>query len=255
MNVEHLEYVDRALDLVEKARAHGIEFRILGSLAYRLHCPANVKLFDEMKRDLTDVDLAASGKQRKQARAFLETEGYEIDRNLLVATEGSRYAFTDPGSGMVVDIFFDELYFCHPIPLRDRLHLDYPTITPTDLLLEKMQIVEINPKDIKDSLVLLLEHPIDSSNPDAIDGSYIAKLLAADWGFYYTVTQNLDKLLDHAADYRALGERGSEVVGERVNELLQAIEEEPKTSKWKMRARIGPRKRWYQEVAEKSETY
>ena len=255
MTVEHLEYVDRALELVKKARNEGIEFRILGSLAYRLHCPANLKLFEEMKRDLTDVDLAASGKQRKEARAFLESQGYTIDRDLLVATEGSRYAFTHSSSAMVVDIFFDELYFCHPIPLRDRLHLDYPTITPTDLLLEKMQIVEINPKDIKDSLVLLLEHPIDASNSDAIDPSYIAELLAGDWGFYYTVTRNLEKLKPQAADYGGLDEGGWEIVGERVKELQRAIEEEPKTTKWKIRARIGPRKRWYQEVAEKSETY
>jgi hypothetical protein len=255
VTVEHLEYVDRALDLVEKARGQGVEFRILGSLAYRLHCPANIRLFDEMKRDLTDVDLAASGKQRKQARSFLESEGYAIDRDLLVATEGSRWAFTDTSSEMVVDIFFDELYFCHPIPLRDRLHLDYPTITPTDLLLEKMQIVEINPKDIKDSLVLLLEHPIDASSSDAIDASYIARLLAADWGFYYTVTRNLDRLQPRKADYGALAERGWAIVGERVNELRQTIEEEPKSRKWKIRARIGPRKKWYQEVAEKSETY
>lgn len=255
MTVEHLEYVDRALELVEKARAQGVEFRILGSLAYRLHCPANIALFDAMKRDLTDVDLAASGKQRKEARAFLESEGYEIDRDLLVATEGSRWAFTDTRSAMVVDIFFDELYFCHPIPLRDRLHLDYPTITPTDLLLEKMQIVEINPKDIKDSLVLLLEHPIDASSSDAIDASYIAKLLAADWGFYYTVTRNLDRLQPEKADYGALGERGWAIVRERTKALREAIEEEPKSRKWKIRARIGPRKKWYQEVAEKSETY
>ena len=255
MTVEHLEYVDRALELVEKARNEGIEFRILGSLAYRLHCPANLKLFDEMKRDLTDVDLAASGKQRKEARSFLESEGYSIDKDLLVATEGSRYAFTHSTSAMVVDIFFDELYFCHPIPLRDRLQLDYPTITPTDLLLEKMQIVEINPKDIKDSLVLLLEHPIDASKSDAIDPSYIAELLAGDWGFYYTVTRNLEKLQPQAADYGGLDDGGWEIVGERVKQLQRAIEEEPKSTKWKIRARIGPRKRWYQEVAEKSETY
>jgi hypothetical protein len=253
--VAHLEYVDRALELVENARRQGIEFRILGSLAYRLHCPANVGLFDEMKRDLTDVDLAASSRQRKDARAFLEELGYQIDRDLLVATEGKRYAFTDPSSRMVVDIFFDELFFCHPIPLRDRLGLDYPTITPTDLLLEKMQIVEINPKDIKDSLVLLLEHPIDSARQDAIDADYIAKLLAADWGFYYTVTRNLEQLHEHVADYGALDEAGRSRVGERLRDVQQAIEGEPKTSRWKLRARIGPRKRWYQEVAEKSQTY
>jgi hypothetical protein len=255
MTVAHLDYVDRALDIVDTAKERGIDLRILGSLAYRIHCPGNLHLFEEMQRDLTDVDLAASSKQRKDVRALLEELGYVIDQDLLVTTEGKRYAFSAPDSDMAVDVFFDELYFCHPIPLRDRLALDYPTICPTDLLLEKMQIVEINPKDIKDSLVLLLEHPLDSQQSEAIDAEYIAKLLAGDWGFYYTVTTNLERLHGHVADYAAVGEGGSRLVDGRIRELEEAIEEEPKTRKWKLRARIGPRAKWYQEVAEKSQTY
>ena len=254
MPVENLEYVERALSLVEQARERGLELRILGSLAYRLHCPANIELFEQMQRDLTDVDLAARSDQRRDVRAWLESLGFVVDQDLLVATEGKRYCFGDPQSSLFVDIFFDELYFCHPIPLRDRLKLDYPTITPTDLLLEKTQIVEINPKDIKDSLVLLLEHPLDASGKDAIDHTYVAKLLGADWGFYYTVTTNLARLRRHLGD----GELSAEqvrIVEERIGGLERAIEEEPKTSKWKLRARIGTRKRWYQEVAEKSQTF
>jgi hypothetical protein len=255
MTVEHLEYVDRALDIVEKAKARQVELRILGSLAYRLHCPASLDLFEKMQRDLTDVDFAASSRQRKEVRTFLEELGYVIDRDLLVTTEGKRYAFSDPESKLVVDVFFDELFFCHPIPLRDRLELDYPTITPTDLLLEKMQIVEINPKDVKDTLVLLLEHPVDSEGSDAIDGAYVAKLLGADWGFYYTVTTNLAQLGRHVADYPSFSAEQRQLVEQRVQQLLEVIENEPKTGKWKLRARIGPRKKWYQEVAEKSATY
>jgi hypothetical protein len=255
MPVEHLEYVDRALELVEQARAKGIELRILGSLAYRLHCPQNLRLFEQMERDLTDVDLAARSDQRKEVREFMRERGYAIDQDVVVATEGKRYCFSEPASAMAVDIFFDELYFCHPIPLRDRLALDYPTITPTDLLLEKMQIVEINPKDVKDALVLLLEHGLDGEPEDAIDAQYIASLLAVDWGFYYTVTRNLEKLRHHVGDYDAFAEAQSQVINGRITDLEQAIEEEPKTTKWKLRARIGPRKRWYQEVAEKSETF
>ena len=189
MPVAHLEYVDRALELVEHARRQGIELRILGSVAYRLHCPANLVLFEEMERDLTDIDLTARSEQRRSVRELLAEMGYEIDQDMLVASEGKRYAFSDPETGMAVDVFFDELFFCHPIPLRDRLGLDYPTITPTDLLLEKMQIVEINPKDVKDSVVLLLEHPLGSDDREGIDARYIARLLAGDWGFYYTVTR------------------------------------------------------------------
>lgn len=254
MAVGNIEYVERALELVGQAQERGIELRILGSLAYRLHCPANIALFEQMKRDLTDVDVAARGDQRKAVRAFLEGLGYVIDRDLLVATEGKRWAFSQPETGMVVDVFFDELYFCHRIPLRDRLRLDFPTITPTDLLLEKTQIVEINAKDIKDSLVLLLEHPVDGSGPDAIDGRYVARMLADDWGFHYTVTTNLTLLRRHLDDGVLTGEQGV-AIGARIDELEQLLEEEPKSGKWKLRARIGTRKRWYQEVAEKSETY
>ena len=254
MTVEHLEYVERALGLVEQARERGLELRILGSLAYRLHCPANIELFEQMKRDLTDVDLAARSDQRRDIRSWLEGLGFVVDQDLVVATEGKRYCFGDPSSDLFVDVFFDELYFCHPIPLRDRLALDYPTITPTDLLLEKMQIVELNPKDIKDSLVLLLEHPLDPAERDAIDDRYIAELLAADWGFYYTVNMNLERLRGRLADGELSPEQAG-VVTERIDALEEAIEAEPKTGKWKVRARIGPRKKWYQEVAEKSETF
>ena len=254
MAVEHLEYVDRALGLVEEARERGLELRILGSLAYRLHCPANIELFEQMKRDLTDIDLAARSDQRRDIRAWLEGLGFVVDQDIVVATEGKRYCFGDPSSDLFLDVFFDELYFCHPIPLRDRLALDYPTITPTDLLLEKMQIVELNPKDVKDSLVLLLEHPLAAEETDAIDDRYIARLLGADWGFYYTVKMNLDRLRRHLAEGELSAEQAG-VIAERIDALESAIEDEPKTGKWKMRARIGPRKKWYQEVAEKSETF
>ena len=255
MPIENLEYVDRAVALVEQAQERKLELRILGSLAYRLHCPTSLELFDEMKRDLTDVDFAARGDQRRDVRSFLEGLGFRIDQDLLVATEGRRYFFVEPGSGMGVDVFFDELYFCHQIPLRDRLELDYPTISLADLVLEKMQIVEINPKDIKDSLVLLLEHPIGSGQREAIDAGYIAKLLAADWGFYYTVTTNLENLRRLGTEYGSLDHSQWEIVNGRISELERMIEEESKTRGWKLRARVGTRVRWYQEVAEKSATF
>jgi hypothetical protein len=255
VTVAHAEYVDRALALVDAAAARGIELRILGSLAYRLHCPQHLALFEAMKRDLTDIDFAARGDQRKDVRQFLAELGFEIDQDLLVTTEGKRYAFVEPPTGLVVDVFFDELYFCHPIPLRERLSLDSPTITPTDLLLEKTQIVEINPKDIKDSLVLLLEHPLASGERDAIDAAYISALLANDWGFFHTVTTNLGRLSRDAEADGWLDAAQAGLVRARIGELLAAIEAAPKSGRWKLRARIGTRKRWYQEVAEKGKTF
>jgi hypothetical protein len=42
------------------------------------------------------------------------------------------------------------------------------------------------------------------------------------------------------------------VIRSRIDELLRAIEDAPKTFGWKMRAKVGTRRRWYQEVSEKS---
>ena len=95
MPVENLYYVARAVELVDAARDRGITIRILGSLAYRLHCPANIEFFEAMKRDLTDIDFASKGEQRKEVRDYLSGLGYVIDKDILVTTEGKRYAFTD----------------------------------------------------------------------------------------------------------------------------------------------------------------
>jgi len=39
-----------------------------------------------------------------------------------------------------VDVFFDKLLVAnHPIDFKGRLELDYPTITVTDMLLEKFR--------------------------------------------------------------------------------------------------------------------
>jgi hypothetical protein len=254
MPVGNLYFVDRATEMVDAARERGIAMRILGSLAYRLHCPANIGFFEAMKRDLTDIDFAAKSDHRKEVRDFLSGRGYVIDKDVMAITEGKRYAFTDSETGMNVDVFFDELFFCHQIPLRNRLELDYPTITPTDLLLEKMQIVEINPKDIKDSLVLLLEHPIQAAAADAIDPAYTSKLLSGDWGFYYTFMTNL-KRLDGEIPKAGFDATAGDQIRARIEELVKAIDGAPKSTAWKLRAKIGTRIKWYQEVAEKAETF
>ena len=254
MPVQNLYFVDRSTEMVASARERGITLRILGSLAYRLHCPANIGFFEAMKRDLTDIDFAAKGEHRKEIREYLGNRGYIIDKDVMAITEGKRYAFTDSETGMNVDVFFDELFFCHQIPLRNRLDLDYPTITPTDLLLEKMQIVEINPKDVKDSLVLLLEHPIARDAADAIDPGYIARLLSSDWGFYYTFTTNLKRLGGEIAK-AGFDDGAGGTIDARIGELMTVIDQAPKNTAWKLRAKIGTRIKWYQDVAEKAETF
>jgi hypothetical protein len=253
----NLEFVDEALNLVREAEAQGIRLRILGSIAYRLQCPNNLHLFQDTKRVLTDVDFGAEKHQNKAIREFLTTRGYVPDEGIYMLSEGARHAYLHKNTGLNVDVFADELYFCHRIPLKGRLDLDSPTISTTDLLLEKMQIVEINLKDFKDTVVLLLEHPLShlQRGPKAIETEYLVDIMRQDWGFYYTFTTNLKRVPDHFGEFPSLGERERETVRRHIDELLNAIETAPKTLGWKMRAKIGTRRRWYQEVSEKSEQF
>jgi len=253
----NLEFVDEALNLVRDAEAKSIRLRILGSIAYRLQCPNNLHLFQDTKRVLTDVDFGAEKKQNRAIREFLIARGYVPDEGIYMASEGARQAYLHSNTGLNVDVFADELYFCHRIPFKNRLDLDNPTICTTDLLLEKMQIVEINLKDFKDTIVLLLEHPLSlqQPGPKSIDVDYITDMMRQDWGFYYTFTTNLKRVPDYLKEFPSLGDNGLGVIRGRINGLLQAIETAPKTFGWKMRAKIGTRSRWYQEVSEKSEQY
>jgi len=257
MTVRNTHFVDEALRLVEGAEEKGIRLRILGSVAYRLHSPKHLHLFDAMERELTDVDFAAVRSQGRAIRELLVGEGYVPDEGIFVASEGLRHNYVHKQTKLNVDVFADELFFCHRIPFRGRLELDYPTITTTDLLLEKMQIVEINLKDIKDTLVLLLEHPIDdpAAGTDSIDGGYVSAMMAGDWGFYHTFTTNLQKVLGHIPEFAALDDGQGGAIRARVESLLARIESAPKSMKWKLRARVGTRVRWYQEVSEKGKVF
>jgi hypothetical protein len=253
----NLEFVDEALRLVRDAEAQGIRLRILGSIAYRLQCPNNLQLFQDTRRVLTDVDFGAEKRQNKPIREFLTSRGYDADEGIYVASEGARHAFLHKDTGLNVDVFADELYFCHRIPLKGRLELDSPTICTTDLLLEKMQIVEINLKDFKDTIVLMLEHPLSNQQAEAksIDTGYIVDLLRQDWGFYYTFTTNLKRVPDYFGEFPSIRDHQRILIQDRVNALLEAIEAAPKTLGWKMRSKIGTRSRWYQEVSEKGSQY
>jgi len=139
---------------------------------------------------------------------------------------------------------------CHRIDWTKRLEVDKPTIPLADIVLEKLQIVEINPKDIKDLIILFLEHDVANEDNETINGKYVAELLSKDWGFWYTSTMNLNKLLTLMNEYIQLPEDESKLVKDRVNKLLTMIENQPKSMGWKMRSRVGTKQKWYMEVEE-----
>src|SRR3970040_968911 len=145
-----------------------------------MHCSKYGYLQQAMGRAYTDIDFAAYRKQAREIKGLMSALGYVEDQEVFIVSEGDRSIFSNPDNGLHVDIFYDKLDFCHVISWIARLEVDAPTIPLAEMLLEKMQIVKINEKDVIDTIMLLLEHPLGDADADVINIGWIAHLCSKD---------------------------------------------------------------------------
>ena len=248
MDREHFEA--EAERLLRLADEHGVIIRVLGAVAFARRCPTHSYLREKLGRHYTDVDFAAYGRQAGPIRAMLEAAGYVDDPQIFVDSEGTRVVAEHPETGMHIDVFFDKLDFCHTVYWKGRLEIDADTIPLSDLLMQKMQIIEINEKDLIDTIMLLLEYPLGDIDRDTVNIARVAQICAKDWGWWRTLTMNLGKVGQMAEHYEDLTDDETQRVLAQVAAALQAIEAAPKSTGWKIRSKIGDRKRWYREVNE-----
>lgn len=247
------EYVAEAKAIIQASEERGLHLRLLGALAVIEQCPGGVWLLERTNRVLTDIDFMGYEKELPKVEVMFEELGYQVlgGRGVTMDVWVGRRIFDDTTGGRRrVDVFLDRLDFCHPIELKGRLDLDPVTIPLTDIVLEKLQIVEINEKDLKDLVVLLLEHPVVDGSSGGIDAGYVVDLLAKDWGFYYTVSLNLERIRRYMEGIPDLTEEHRGLVASRIDDLWERVEAAPKSLKWKLRARVGSSRRWYNEVGE-----
>jgi len=170
-----------------------------------------------------------------------------------------RQIYSHPEGKYHIDIFFNKLEFSHDVPFGDspgkgRLELNFPAISATDVVLEKLQIHEINRKDLIDLIVIFLSHQFSESEGNGlINKKYIAQLLADDWGFWYDAKENLQKVKEITSSLLQKGilkEGEATTVVKKVEELIKILDDEPKTKKWMKRAKDGTKKKWYRDVEE-----
>jgi len=244
------DFEQEALRIVNEAQKDGIPLRLMGASAVKMHSVKYKALFEEMERTLTDLDFMTYGRYSKFLTKLFRRLGYEPNESFIQMHGHIRHIYLDRAHRRIADVFLDKLSFCHTVDFQNRLELDSPTITLADLLLEKMQIVHINEKDVKDTIILLAEHEIGESDKETVDVKRIAELLSDDWGFYYTVQTNLRRVAEYAEQKPAWPAEVKKAVGAKVEAMLGRIEAEPKSFRWKMRAKVGTSKKWYNDVEE-----
>jgi hypothetical protein len=269
-------FLQEAKTIVEEAEKKGIILRILGGLGIAIHCQEFRDFAMKLGRtgtgvvkgqEYSDIDFMAYRKHRNKIKDFFSDMGYAKRRATLSSAASERQIYYHPKGWFYVDVFYDKLIVAnHPVDFKGRLELDKPTITVTDMLLEKIQMWEaFSAKDLKDCLTLMKTHKIEEKREkESIDASYIAKLLSGDWGFWYTATTNLKKIKRFISEIDKLGaeaeidpslfekEDREEITG-KIESLLGRIDRESKSFKWKMRSKIGTTKKWYNPV-EREET-
>jgi len=246
-----------AVEVVVGAGLAGVTLRVVGSGGIRLHCVGPGEVMDRLGRPAKDIDFIVPKEDRKGMRRYLESRGYVVDRDLLVAMEGMRYSFTHPESNIDLDVFVERLQFNHTIEVRDRLDRHRYTIPLEELLLQKLQIVNLTVTDMLDLVVLLGTHSVGSQprEEERVDGVHIASLLAKDWGFHHTAVRNLKRVREAAGNLVDLGEEVNGHVRERADLLLQMIDQRSKSMAWRVRAKVGERMQWWEDVDEREATY
>jgi len=228
--------------LVDAGRERGTHIRVIGGIAVKLHCPSATHR--AMARTYGDIDFIGYRRQRTEISRLMEDMGYQPNRRFNALQGHRRLLFDHPELGYDADFFLDVFPMCHELNLVGRLELGEYTVPIGDLLLSKLQVIELNEKDVIDTYALIYDHDIaERDDLETIDPRPIAKLVGDDWGWYKTLSINVDKVLALADQYLQGEQR--EVCVERLTRLRQLLEDAPKSMKWKMRARVGEKKRWY----------
>ena len=245
--------VEEVKRIVDTAKAHQITLRALGAVAFRIHCQGHLGIHQATGREISDIDLAGYKRQGSEICNLMSKLGYDLNQKMLI--QENRYFFSDPRIGTKADIFLDKLEMCHTIDFSGRLERDYPTVPLEELLLEKLQIVDLESKDIIDVAMLLSDHNVGSGEHETIDKGYVARVLAGDWGFYYTVTTNLTKISLAASQISGMDTSDRDHVAKNIELLRGEIDACPKSLGWRMRARVGAKAKWYHDVSNPTDAY
>lgn len=237
-----------AIRLLAAAESEGIATRLIGGMAIRLI--SGERLDPAFEREIADLDFVVGRRGGVGLGDLLAASGYEPDAEFNALNGARRMLFWDRVHGRQVDVFVGSFEMCHALPLTDRLEQRPQTLPAAELLMTKLQIVELNAKDRGDAFALLHAHEVaaadrDESGADAINAALIASLTSRDWGLQRTFEINFEHLAGAVAEL-PLDPGGQERISTRIERLRSEIDAAPKSRKWRLRDRIGERKQWYE---------
>jgi hypothetical protein len=223
------------------AAGQDIPLRVLGGVAVAILCPSSRR--PPLQREYADIDFVTTGSAKNGVVELMEALGYIGDREFNTLHGHRRLYFWDETYQRQVDVFVDEANLCHRIDLKRRIEAVPLTVSLADLTVLKLQVVETNEKDYLDICAIFADHDL-SDDDSGINSAYIAELTASNWGLWRTLGMVAERSEQFALELSEFP--AGEVVADRLRRLREELDTVPKTRAWKLRARIGDRKRWYE---------
>lgn len=249
-------FIAEARRIIKAASEAKVALKMLGGLAIKVHSLNEEEFAVRLGRsaepgqEYSDVDFATYYKSREGVKRVLGSLGYSKRPSTMSTSASQRQIYFHPKGWFYVDVFWDKLKAAnHPISFRGRLEIDPMSIPLSDLLLEKLQIVPFSRKDLLDTLLLLKAHVIaEKEEPETISTDRLAGVLSRDWGFWYTVTTNLQRIKEYSKDMPILSPEESAELITKLERILLATSSVSKSLGWRLRALLGTRKKWYNPV-------
>lgn len=233
------DLTEEGVRVLDAAEAADVVLRAVGGVAVWLTCPS--ARVAPLARPYKDLDLVAPRGTARPITELLVSLGYEAAEQFNALHGHQRLYFWDPANERQLDIFVERFAMCHELDLGRRLPAAPRTVPLADLLLTKLQVVEMNERDLKDAAALLADHPIA---PQGIEPARVTEVLASDWGWWRTATASLDAVVGYAG--RLDGFDGVGRIAPRAAELRDAVDRAPKSLRWRLRSILGDRVRWYE---------
>jgi hypothetical protein len=249
-------FIAEAMRIIKAASEARVSLKMLGGLAIKIHSLNEEAFAARLGRsavpdqEYSDIDFATYYRSRDGVRKVMESLGYSKRPSTMSTSASQRQIYFHPKGWFYIDIFWDKLKAAnHPISFRNRLEVDPISIPLSDLLLEKLQIVSFSKKDMLDTLLLLKAHIVSlNEGLETISTGRVARALSKDWGFWYTVTTNLQGVKEYVKEMTVLTTQEASDLSSKVGDLLHAANSVSKSLRWKLRAIIGSRRRWYNPV-------
>ncbi len=237
-----------AIRLLNRADEQRVVLRLLGGTAIKMTSPSSRDGLPLGRPAAQDLDLAGLGPQGKKIKELFIELGYEPDKRFNALHGRTRLQFIDSVNGRVNDVFLDVFNMCHNLDLKHRLLLGKRTLPLADLLLTKLQVVNLNEKDLKDAMCVIMDHKLGNTDAEeSLNLDYLTKLCCDDWGLCKTTLTSLDAALKSVDNYSLRAEQQVELKT-KIAKIVQAIETRPKSLRWKARAIVGEKAAYYNVV-------